>query len=399
VIDAEPRLRDELERWQPLPDMAGRWEDVLVRAGIQRAPRSLRWLSPRIVAIAVAALVLLAGGTAYAIAREFFIGDPAPPAVKEQAALLNEVKGELIPRVHQGPRLRVDETRLAARVDASTGSVYLWVTPTTSGGYCLFTHIVGTELADGRPNLGAHCGEAKLLDASLNMTRVQDGRMLALVYGRVAEPVRRVVMRRSGRTMPIRLSGQFFLDELPNVPADDVPRVTVTFIGYDASGDEVVRRELGAPPALGTDHRLRQVDVSSQTPLLEIRTRRTGKPVRLYVIEREGKRCTVLVSPGGTGTSCGGRGPTAREIAVAPNQIGAAPDGMLLLWGEAGSAITELVLRFEDGRVEDLPLRRHFTLYQVDPRDFAAGRRPVAVVGKGASGEVIAERELGPWRR
>ena len=47
--------------------------------------------------------------------------------------------------------------------------------------------------------------------------------------------------------------------------------------------------------------------------------------------------------------------------------------------------------------VERLPLVDHLTLYQVARRDFAAGRRPIALVGRDASGKVIARRRHGPW--
>jgi hypothetical protein len=71
---------------------------------------------------------------------------------------------------------------------------------------------------------------------------------------------------------------------------------------------------------------------------------------------------------------------------------------MLLLWGEVGSEIEKLELRFEDGRVERLPLVEQFTLYQVDPADFVVGRRPIALVGRNSDGTIVGERKLGPWR-
>ena len=128
------------------------------RARLEAAIKHGRRRSRRpLLLAAAAALLLVGGGTAYALAREFLVGDPAPPAVQEQARLLNEVKGELIPRVHEGPKIRVEETRLAALLDASTGRVYLWVAPSERGD-CLFEQIVGTEMPDGRPNLSGGCG-------------------------------------------------------------------------------------------------------------------------------------------------------------------------------------------------------------------------------------------------
>jgi hypothetical protein len=136
------------------------------------------------------------------------------------------------------------------------------------------------------------------------------------------------------------------------------------------------------------------VDVRGESPLIEITTRKTGKPIRLYVVERGGKRCRVLVSPGGTGTGCGGRGARPTEVGVHPNRIGAAPDGMVLLGGQVGSEVSRLDLHFEDDRVERLPLSEQFALYQVDPADFAAGRRPLRLIGRDEDGKAIGEQRL-----
>lgn len=86
------------------------------------------------------------------------------------------------------------------------------------------------------------------------------------------------------------------------------------------------------------------------------------------------------------------------EVGVHPNQIGTTPNGVLLLWGEVGSEIDRLELRFEGGRVEQLPLVNRFALYQVDPDDFVAGRRPLVLIGRDANGKVVGDRKLGPWR-
>lgn len=355
--------------------------------------RRSRWL----VLATAAAAVLVGAATAYALAREYLVGDPAPPGVKEQAALLNEVKGELIPRVHEGPRIRVEETRLAASLEASTGLVYLWVAPTDRGDYCLFSQVVGTELPNGRPNLSGGCRRGSApVDSTFSGTRVRDGRWLPLIYGRVDPRVQQLQVIVKDKTLDVPLTGRFFLFELPGVADGEQPDIEV--VGRDASGNELARRKHGVPDAFGT-HPPQEIDLSREKPLLEVLTRRTKKPLRLYLVERDGRRCDVLDGPGGTSAGCGGGPPGPREIPIGPTQIGTAPRGMLLLWGEVGRAITRLELHFEDGRVERLPLVEQFTLYQVDPRDFAAGRRPVALIGRDESGEVVAKRKLGPWQR
>lgn len=398
----------------PPPDAHRDWADVLERAGVSRAapgqPRGTAALRraaaefgrrrgprrSRAALAAAAAVVLVFAGTAYALAREFLIGEPAPAEVREQAALLNEVKGELIPRVHQRPRIRVEETRLAASVVASTGPVYLWVAPTESGGYCLFQQIVGTELPQGRPNLRGGCGRRNdTIDSALSVTRVRPGHLLTLAYGRVDRRVERLEAEVSGRIRTVPVTDGYFLFELPR--ASDGGLSGVELIGYDGSGREVARRRHSVPFEFFRPRP--SVDVSRERPLLEIETRVTKQPIRLYVVERDGERCTVLVSPGGTGSGCGRRRPDPHEIDVAPTQIGSASTGMLLLWGEVGSEIRALELRFEDGRVERLPLAGHYTLYQVDRADFAAGRRPIVLIGRSDDGDVVSEKRLGPWRR
>jgi hypothetical protein len=367
-----------------------------VVAGVRPRPRR------RLLLLAVAAVLVVVGaGTAYALARDFLVGDPAPPEVKEQAAALNEVKGELIPRLRSGPRIRVEETRLAAVLEASTGPVYLWVAPNERSDDCLFMQIVGTELPDGRPNLGGGCsgGSGKAIDWSFRATRVRDGRLVVLLSGTVGDDVAGLELTSDGETRRIPLQGRFFLVELSGGGDRPIPQIpSIELVAYDASGRELAR-EKGRPSFLRRAFNPPQPpDLTQQKPLLEILTRKTGKPIKLYVFERKGERCRVLVSPRGTGSDCGGPRPAPRDIWVAPNQIGAAPKGMLLLWGEVGSEIERLELRFEDGRVEPLPLVQRFTLYQVAPEDFAAGRRPIVLVGRDGDGEVVGERKLGPWR-
>jgi hypothetical protein len=69
MIDVEPRLRDELDQWQPVAEVPRRWDDVLTRAGEDSSPKRGAHRPRRWIVALVAALVLLVGGTAYAIAH------------------------------------------------------------------------------------------------------------------------------------------------------------------------------------------------------------------------------------------------------------------------------------------------------------------------------------------
>lgn len=187
--------------------------------------------SPRLLVLLAAITLLIAlGGTAYGLAREYLLGDPAPDPVKQQAAMLNEVKGELIPIARQGPGIRVEETKLGAFLDASTGPVYLWVAP-ADRGECWFEQIVGTELPDGRPNLGGSCGHvpnARPIDWGIRATRVRDGRLLARIAGSVSDEVARLELTSEGNTVTVPLQGRYFLFEVEGggrKPEPDIPQL------------------------------------------------------------------------------------------------------------------------------------------------------------------------------
>lgn len=389
MIDVEPLIRTELEQHQPLPlDEPHDWDDVVARAKPGADGRPAR----RPLALAFAALLAVAvAGAAYAIDRFVLVGDPAPPAVKASAARFGLVKGLILPgSPERGAQPLVDRLRAGAVLDASTGPVYLWVAPSSDGGYCAYTDVVGTELPDGKPNLAGGCtSRPGRFDIGVSRTRVRDGRLLSYISGRVASPTAtRLVLELPDAKETVALTGPYFLAELP-VPGDaELPAFAVE--AQDSSGRTVDRREFPARP-FSTRPR---IDLAGRTPLIEIPTRRTKKPIRLYVFESEGTRCSALTIGGTTGGGCGRPPVGTREIGVSPNQIGSAPDGTLLLWGEVGREIASLELRFEDGRVEPLPLVQGWTLYQVAHADYADGRRPQELVGRDAAGKIVARRAL-----
>jgi hypothetical protein len=401
VIDVERYLREELQPAAGEPAETD-WADVLERAG-EPAPTSRigrPFTRRRAFALAAAAAVAVAlAATAFGVGRQFLPGDPAPPAVQDEAGRLDEVKGELIPRVHDTPGVLVEQTRLAASLDTADGPVYLWSAPTEKGGYCLFLEAPGLELPDGRPNLAGGCNTAPAaLEVTSAGSRLRSGAWLQLLYGRAGPSIERLELERDGSSRAVPLDGGgFFLTRLQVETPGRPPQFEL--VAYDADGDEIARRSQAMPPP-----QLRPPHASDKgrlpvggEPLLEIRTRRTNMPIRLYVSDSGGERCVTLVTPGGTSTGCGQKQPGPREIPIQPTQIGAAPSGMLLLWGAVGHEIASLELRFEDGTSEPLPLVEGRTLYQVDPGNYDAGRRPTELVGKDAEGRVIASGHLGPW--
>lgn len=360
--------------------------DALRAAASAAAPRRPRAL----IAFASAAMLLLCAGTAYAVAREFLVGDPAPPEVKSEAAKINSDGRPLIPTTTARPQVRPEGTRLAASLQSSAGPVYLWRADGARGdATCLFVQIASAPQRDGGPNLGGGCSAtADPIAVTASGTRTRAG-WLALVYGSVDESVHRLAAQLEDRRVDVPLEGRYFLFEPPAAVDDEIPRVRL--LGYDSGGREIAEHELGTPRAPANSC---ANDLADEEPVLEILTRRTGKPIRAYLVVRGGRRCQVLVTPGGTSSGTAGPTPRPREIPLGLTQIGAGESGMVLIWGQIGDAITQLELVFDDGRSERLPLTDNMTLYQVSPDDDAEGRRPTKLVGRDRSGNVIAERVL-----
>lgn len=362
------------------------------RAALRSAIAGRRAQRSRVVVVAATLTVLLVGGgSAYALAREFLVGAPAPADVKEQAARGSSGR-PLIGNPPKGPEVRPEGMVLAASLESSVGMVYLWRAPSdTEDTICLYTQIAGTEQPDGSPNLGGGCGGGSgPIDSTFSGSTMRDGRWLSLVYGRVGPAVHRLVLELGERRIPIPLTGRFFLSEIEGVGPDAQPRLR--FLGYDAAGRKVAEHE---QPGWGSREFLLSEcrDISGQKPALEILTRRTKKPIRAYAFERGGTRCSVLATPGGS-SSGSSRPPGRREIPIGVTQIGAGDRALVLIWGEVGREIAKLELEFDDGRVERLPLADHVTLYQVAPDDYAKGRQPVKLIGRDAAGKVIAEQPL-----
>lgn len=330
------------------------------------------------LAAAAVAVVALAA-SAYAIQQRFVAGDDAPPAIKREFALVGRVRGTLFEQT--GPEVIVERTRAAAVLRASSGWVYLWVAPTRSGDHCAFIQVVGTEHPDGRPNLAGGCGRYdRTLSLTYSQTSVRGGQGLTLLSGRVGPEVAYV----EADGVRLRPSHRWLLAELARRPR--------LVVAYDNAGSEVAHLRFGAVP------RPRALEPTGAAEVvLEIRTRRTRKRIVLAIhraAEGPCRRVMILTTPGGTASGCA-TAPGPREIAFGVTQIGRLPrPGMVLLYGPVGRKIAEARLEFENGREERLRIEHGYVLYQVDPSNVVAGRRPVAVVGLDASGEVIARRDL-----
>ncbi len=388
MTDVELIIATELNRMIPRTQTVPDWSDVVHRAAPPTPRARRRVLSRPLVLFAAVAAAAILTAVGYAVVKYVVVGSPAPKAVKDRLTLLDTVKGELIPKVHRGSGIDVEKTRAAAVIQASTGPVYLWVAPTKQGGYCRFVQIVGTELS-GRPNLAGGCTSPKQkVDIGVSGSRVH-GKWLGLVVGHAAAPARSVRVRfAKGARRSFDLSRDGFL--LVEVKGTVREITVLTGTGRVLSH----RRSL---PATGRHSFPKQAGPAHTVAV--IHTVRTGRPITLRVWRAtNGDRCTTLITPGGTGRSCGGRPPKPDEMAVAPEQIGSARShGMLLYWGSVGSRIETVELRFEDGTRVALPIHEGFVLYQVRPSNFVSGRRPIELVARNGPGEVVATRKLGPY--
>jgi len=65
-----------------------------------------------------------------------------------------------------------------------------------------------------------------------------------------------------------------------------------------------------------------------------------------------------------------------------------------LLWGQVGSNVSSLELRFQDGSTRTLPLSRGVFLYPFPPSRWLNGHRPAFLIPRNAKGRALAKRLL-----
>jgi hypothetical protein len=384
-------LRNALDQLVPASDEVNEWADVLRRA---RAAPSVPWrkrlLQPRrrfVLAVAFAVFVLVVGT---ALAVRLLVGAPAPPKVKQQIGnQLGPPKGLVLATAGRGSGVLADKTFAAGVLQTSVGPVYLWAAPTRSGGYCTMLEVVANDF-HGRPNLSGGCPvrPGQKLWAGFPSIRVgahPRKPVFSVLYGYAGTGVATVTARfRDGRLEQLPIADHFFLVEVPS-------QQEVVVTARDQQGNTVasLRRSNFEPT------RMRPLVFVPVRTLIQTTTFDTHRPIKLILGRGSGGvRCTRLEAPGGTGTGCDARPPKPAEILVSPEQRGAAPHAMLLLWGDVGVRIVRLELRFQDGTTIRLPLTDHYALYEVRPRNFRPGHQPSVLIGRDANGKIIARRPV-----
>lgn len=355
---------------------------VALRSAVARQRRARRRV---VVGLAFATAVLLAGA-AYAVVQELVVGAPAPEEVREQPARFGH-SGELIPVPHpHDPRL--EEARVAAVLDSSAGTVYLFRSPTADGA-CASTWIAGDRGYQGRLNISSACGPT---DQSFYAFGEQGslGRLVRLFFGRAGDGVRRIALRFGSRTVDVPLTGRWFLAEFASWPDE--------FLAYDASGRLVEHHPVAGLPVASAPPEPPPHAVTPPREVARIAARHGTEEVTLLVApSSDSGYCQIVRSDRRpTNSGCSVARPGARELGVGAMSFGGTPGGILLLVGPVGSDIASLELRYEDGRVAPVTLTDGWALYEVDRADYAQGRRPEVLVGRDASGRAVASQRL-PW--
>jgi hypothetical protein len=380
-----------------------RFEDASANGAREHARAVLRETAARQQRSRRRAFVLLAflgaailAGAAYSVVRELIVGSPAPPEVREQPARFGH-SAELIPVPHpDDPRL--EQARVAAILNSSAGTagtVYLFASPNT-GGLCASTWVEGDRGYQGRLNLPTVCGDPDQSfyafgndDSGISGDHDYGKNPLRLFWGRAGDRVARVALRFGSRTIDVPLTGRWFLAEFPQQPDE--------FLSYGAGG-RVLEQHLfnlptGHEPVVKPPHQVTQAH-----EVARINARDGSEQVTLLVARAsDGGYCQIVRSDRTpTNQGCSVAPPSARQIGVAAMNFGGAPGGILLLVGPVGSDIANLQVRYQDGRVSDVPLSDGWALYEIERADYPEGRRPEMLIARDASGRRIASDRM-PW--
>jgi hypothetical protein len=411
-------LRNRLLATVPALDDAD-WLDVRRRARAIEAPRRR---NRRLFAIA-AVLVLLTAlvvNPALGIGErllDFVEGDPAPERVRKAFLAHEPTELRVGHRVFTRPKApppNLADAHLAVALDSSVGPVYLWV---ADGGACMLLEIEAVpDLPDGRPTAGGGCGSVptaeRPIDAGAGATRVDEA-YFNYIRGRVRSNISRLEATLSdGREVELRLVEGFFLAELPaSTLAEKVagceappepplltrareqtrdPASTPCFVGaveyrgFDTNGRLVERFRVPTLPPSSTP-------TSPFREAISIRLF-SGREARIEYARAEGNQLCWRVRWGQqTSGSCG---PVdERRLPVGLMFSGGGKKQTVLLQGPVGSDIKRVDLVWDDGTTERLPIGSGFVLKQID----RYGKRwPSTLVGRGESGQVIAEDEVNP---
>lgn len=206
---------------------------AVLRAAMARK-QSRRRRSFIVLAFVLAAVVV---GAAYGVVHELIVGDPAPAEVRAQPARFGH-SAELIPVPHPAaPQL--DKARVAAVLDSSVGTVYLF-SSFNARGPCASTWIEGDRGYQGRLNMSGGCGD-RHQSFYVFANTLYKGKTVRLFSGHAGDGVARIALRFGTKTVAVPLVNRWFLAEFPAHPDE--------FLSYDKSGQMADTRTPPLHPA------------------------------------------------------------------------------------------------------------------------------------------------------
>jgi hypothetical protein len=327
-----------------------------------RASAGWRIQRPATVLPALLAAVVLSAA-AYAVVRLVIVGSPAPPPVRASEKVLALARDAMVGLNPPGStKVEVAKTEAGAVLNTSSGPVYLWVAPTTSGSRCLYLQITGLSVrfAGGGPFLmAAGCvspDQSQPLLYRVN-TGVQ-GHTLALVGGYVPPPARTLQLQfaNGNKSERFAITNGFVVAQ----GSSSDPRPTA--IVRDRHGDVITPNPVKFIPQLF-------VSASPTGPVAFTITlhllKHLGNLVLHVAPAARGGTCSQISAPwGAVSSACGGRPLPPDEIEVsrtfqanflAPHQQ------IMYLIGEVGTDVATLELRYQNGGRQQLPIHHRWS--------------------------------------
>jgi hypothetical protein len=396
------------------PDGAREYARARLQSAMTRPRRRLLRRRYAVV-LAFAVAVLLAAG-AYAIVHEFVIGEAAPKDIQDQVGLRLHLSEGPIPALG-GPRKLAGPPVIGAAAHTSAGTVYMLLAPVKGGGDChyiWYARLRNMGIASGGCSLS---GESHPSEFEYGLDSNDfSGRPVTLVQGYAPGAVRIRIGNRFFKTPFGWFLAEWRGPELLTAYGAHGSRVAHVMLSTSGSSGSRPPANAAAPPEPTGP---RRIILSTHTGWVQadIHVRPSGKS---FTWLKTHELLQVSISPSNRGGRCiyvhvdsqNDDGPGCSFSRSRPNQLQAIPypvgwvrqkprpgwvEGLTVL-GEAGRNVTRVGVHFSDGTSAPATLREGVIFYIVPRRNFATGHRPVELVGRDASGQVVARKRL-PFAR
>jgi hypothetical protein len=384
------------------------------RAALQAA-MTRRRLPRRRYAIAIAfAVAAVLAAAAYAIVHQFVIGSPAPKSVQRDIGMHVAVaNGDPIP--FHTPYKLAGPPLIAAAAHTPAGMVYLLVGRIASGGQCQFLWFADQRTPTGGPITEGGCqfGNAhRKFGYGLEGAVSRSGNPYTLMQGYAPGAVR------------VRIGDRFFKTPFGWFIAEYDPH-DAQLVAYGVHGGVVARVNLrsgGHPPTSTIPVKpslplspvgRRHIFVSTEVGWVQADIRitpagrsftwlNTHHPLKVSATRSSrGGVCTYVVVDLRTSGEPRCFGPKANEIQAIPVTVGWVMKRHAPTWvqaegitGAAGTNIARVDVRFSDGRTATAQFYRGAIFYLIPRANYAAGHRPIELLGRDANGRIVARKRL-----